>query len=244
VLRYLLFGLCTAPLLLQAQVHVRLPDTTLARGTLAVAPVVLALPLQRGDVLQVQLRYTRAALSIDSVAARFPQRMVTTIIADDTSGSDGVLRIRVLATGALDSAELLLHCTALWSGTSPAVLAVVDLTANGLQRAVQSQGGTLVLEPATPLKLSQEQAFGPVFPNPVDGDRINATFWLDREAAPEVALFDPLGREVGRWQLPPTPVGSHTIALPIERTATGAGVYHLWFRTDSRVFIAPCVVGK
>jgi hypothetical protein len=244
VVRYVPFGLCIAALLLHAQISVRLPNTSLVRGTSVQLPVSIGIAVQRGDTITLTLRYPRSALNIEDVTAKFPSLVVAQIISDQPLGQEGLLTIGARATGALDTVALWVRCSVLWSGSSPAKLDATRLTRNGQLLATSAQGGVLRFEPADGLPISDALAFGPIFPNPVSGDRISATVWLDQESSLELTLYDPLGREHTVLRMPTVPAGPHTIELPIDRLTTSAGVYHLRLRTNARIFIAPCVIGK
>lgn len=225
-------------------VTIDITDTTLARGSTAQLRVAVALPMQRGDSAQLELTYKRSALRISSISTDRPEIGQVAIVRDTPlSGEDGALRIRFEAAQAVQEVPLTLTCTALWSGSSPTMLTCTALYLNGRPMTIAPRGGTLTLVPPEPLALDTALALGPLAPQPCV-DELTVTYWLPDSAAPELALFDLLGREYARWQLPLQAAGEHTVRLAFDRLRTSSGVYHLRLRAGSLVRTAPCVIAK
>ncbi len=244
VLRYLAVGLLIESFLLHAQVAVVLPDTTLVRGSSVDLPITLGAALEPGDTLEFWLRYPRAALHIENVASRFPQRVAITRRSDEPSGADGILHIRAFAAEQVRSIEVWLQCQVLWSGPDAGQFTATDLLRNSQHVPFQVQGGMLRLEPTSPLRFENLPSLGPIFPHPIVTDRIGVSFWLAQDATVELVLYDPLGREYQRWTFAQLIAGVHTVELPIERNGISAGAYHLQLRTGGHVVIAPCMIAK
>lgn len=238
--------LASATLRVCAQVAaVTLPDTSLDRGTVAVLPIAVETAAAAGDTLDVRLVYSRAALAIGDLAAKFPNDARTIAATDETLPTgDGQYTVRLVCLRSVTRLELVARCTTLWSGSSPARFSDVAIYRNSRLLAVRSDGGTIALDPALPLVVEPSNALGPIAPHPIEGDRFRVTFWLAGSDEPTLLLYDPLGRELMQWTWGRLPAGPHTVELTLDRNATSAGMYHLCLRVNGHVLIAPCIIAK
>jgi len=246
--RHLQLWLCliiAAVYSLQAQGTISIIDTTLPRGTTFELPLVLELSTQPGDSLTMTIRYSRASLHIHMVVAKSPASVEAELLADDAFPPDqGQATIRVRTQSSLNRVELALIGTVLWSGNSPAQVTAISLERNRQPISIQSTEASITLSPQTPLTVELTSALGPIAPQPLYGDNLRITYWLETESSASLALFDPLGREYGRWSFPNQAAGPHTVELPIERSTTGAAMYHVRLEVNGRTFIAPCIIAK
>jgi hypothetical protein len=238
--------LASATLRVCAQVAaVTLPDTSLDRGTVAVLPIAVETAAAAGDTLDVRLVYSRAALAIGDLAAKFPNDARTIAATDETLPTgDGQYTVRLVCLRSVTRLELVARCTTLWSGSSPARFSDVAIYRNSRPLAVRSDGGTITLDPTLPLVVEPSNAIGPIAPHPIEGDRFRVTFWLAGSDEPTLLLYDPLGRELMQWTWGRLPAGPHTVELTLDRNATSAGMYHLCLRVNGHVLIAPCIIAK
>ncbi len=230
---------------LQAQGTISIIDTTLPRGATFELPVVLDLTTQPGDSLTLTIHYSRTSLRIRGVVAKSPASVETELLADDALPPDGGQATILVRTQAFAiRVECALIGTVLWSGNSPAHVTAISLERNRQPISIQSTEASITLFPQTPLTVELTSALGPIAPQPLYGDNLRITYWLETESSASLALFDPLGREYGRWLFSNEAAGPHIVELPIERSITGAGMYHVRLEVNGRTFIAPCIIAK
>jgi len=231
---------------LVAQTIVSIPDTTAYRGAVLTLPVRIDRAVLQDDTITVTFEYSQASLRIEQIAARFPGelRILRSAINTAPSAERGTATVEAIAVKVLPYLELDILCSVLWSGSSPASVTVSALEINHSAQLLSPEGGQITLLPAQALTVEGSASLGPLRPQPLYEPRLEITYWLGDDGQPSFVLFDPLGREYGRWSAPPQSAGPHTLALELERMATAAGVYYLRMQVGPHILIAPCVIGK
>ncbi|GBD05893.1 hypothetical protein HRbin20_01493 [bacterium HR20] len=231
---------------LVAQTIVSIPDTTAYRGSVLTLPVRIDRAVLLDDTISVTFEYSQASLRIEQIAARFPSelRILRSAINPAPSAERGTATVEAIAVKVLPYLELDILCSVLWSGSSPASVTVSALEINHSAQLLSPEGGQITLLPAQALTVEGRASLGPLRPQPLYEPRLEVTYWLGDDGQPSFVLFDPLGREYGRWSAPPQSAGPHTIVLELERMATAAGVYYLRMQVGPHLRIAPCVIGK
>lgn len=231
---------------LVAQTIVSIPDTTAYRGAVLTLPVRIDRAVLQDDTITVTFEYSQASLRIEQIAARFPGelRILRSAINTAPSAERGTATVEAIAVKVLPYLELDILCSVLWSGSSPALVTVSALEINHSAQLLSPEGGQITLLPAQALTVEGSASLGPLRPQPLYEPRLEITYWLGDDGQPSFVLFDPLGREYGRWSAPPQSAGPHTLALELERMATAAGVYYLRMQVGPHILIALCVIGK
>lgn len=231
---------------LVAQTIVSIPDTTAYRGAVLTLPVRIDRAVLQDDTITVTFEYSQASLRIEQIAARFPGelRILRSAINTAPSAERGTATVEAIAVKVLPYLQLDILCSVLWSGSSPASVTVSALEINHSAQLLSPEGGQITLLPAQALTVEGSASLGPLRPQPLYEPRLEITYWLGDDGQPSFVLFDPLGREYGRWSAPPQSAGPHTLALELERMATAAGVYYLRMQVGPHILIAPCVIGK
>jgi len=242
---YLLCVVLTNALI--AQAIVTIPDTTAYRGMVLTVPLHISHPVVPGDTVTVTIEYSHASLRIEQIAARFPGelRILRSAVNTAPSAERGTATVEAIAVKVLPYLELDILCSVLWSGSSPASVTVSALEINHSAQLLSTNGSLITLLPAQALTVEGRASLGPLRPQPLYEPRLEVTYWLGEDGQqPSFVLFDLLGREYGRWSVPPQSAGPHTIVLELERMATAAGVYYLRMQVGPHILIAPCVIGK
>jgi len=231
---------------LVAQIIVSIPDTTAYRGAVLTLPVRIDRAVLQDDTITVTFEYSQASLRIEQIAARFPGelRILRSAINTAPSAERGTATVEAIAVKVLPYLELDILCSVLWSGSSPASVTVSALEINHSAQLLSPEGGQITLLPAQALTVEGSASLGPLRPQPLYQPRREHTAVRVDDGQPSFVLFDPLGREYGRWSAPPQSAGPHTLALELERMATAAGVYYLRMQVGPHILIAPCVIGK
>lgn len=229
-----------------SQTLVAIPDTSAYRGSILIMPVNIALVAHREDTIKITVLYLRSALYIEQVVPEFPTKFrVFRLVSDQALTVDsGQAEIEAVAAESLVGAELRIVCTVLWSGTSPAFVRVRRIEINRVPVVLESRGGRIQLLPDQVLPITEKVALGPLSPQPLYDRRLSITYWLTEVGAPTFVLYDPSGREYGRWNMQPQSAGSHTFEIELDRMATAAGIYYLRMQVGQHTLIAPCVIAK
>lgn len=242
---YLLVFVLTNALI--AQTIISIPDTTAYRGSVLTLPVRIDRAVLQDDTVTITIEYSQASLRIEQIAARFPGelRILRSAVNTAPSAERGTATVEAIAVKMLPYLELDILCSVLWSGSSPASVTVSALEINHSAQLLSTNGSLITLLPAQALTVEGRASLGPLRPQPLYEPRLEVAYWLGEDGQqPSFVLFDPLGREYGRWNAPPQSAGPHTIALELERMATAAGVYYLRMQVGPHILIAPCVIGK
>lgn len=241
---YLLVVLLTNALI--AQTTVDLPDTIAYRGKQITIPVRIDHGTLQSDTITVEFEFSQAQLHIEQFIARFPEKLrVLQSTVHTTPGAEfGRATVEMVATSSVPIIELEIICTVLWSGPSPAFLTASTLEINGRPMRLATDRSVITLFPAQPLTIEGQTALGPLRPQPLYEPSLEVTYWLGEGGETEFVLFDPLGRELGRWSTSSQSAGTQTIVLPLDRMATSAGVYYLRMQVGPQIRITPCVIGK
>lgn len=229
-----------------SQILVAIPDTSAYRGATLALPISIDAIVQRDDTIKITLYYSRSALHIEQILPEFPSAFhVLRLLDDRLSNADtGQATIEAIPAETLTQMELKIVCAVLWSGSSPAFLKVGNLEINNTPLLLNSRSSRILLLPDQALPIKEKPALGPLSPQPLYDRHLSITYWLAEQGSPTFILYDPIGREYGRWHLPSQSAGPHTFEIELDRMATAAGIYYLRMQVGQHTLIAPCVIGK